>query len=60
MPTMEFTLKQLQQEQVLSEMLSDRISLILTLSQELAQVKRINENLAKRVEELTKQLEQVS
>jgi len=39
MPT-EFTMKQLQQEQVLADMLAERCALVLSLSQELAQAKR--------------------
>ena len=36
----EFTMKQIQQEQVLADMLAERCALILSLSQELAQAKR--------------------
>jgi len=36
----EFTLKQIQQEQTLAELLAERLNLILGLSQELAQAKR--------------------
>jgi len=36
----EFTLKQIQQEQTLAELLAERLNLLLGLSQELAQAKR--------------------
>jgi len=41
----EFTLKQIQQEQTLAELLAERLNLILGLSQELAQAKRQIESL---------------
>ena len=36
----EFTMKQIQQEQTLAELLAERLNLLLGLSQELAQAKR--------------------